>query len=127
MKCAMCKRGITKPGVTSVLLTRDDFTLVMREVLQRSVKSVAKIRLTGKFRKTSTTWLKKCEIRERSSMSGNIRLIRMFFARLRDRGFLTQPPSSPPPNKRLNCHQMGIVGITPKRTVYSKEMYCREI
>lgn len=32
MKCVMCKRGETKPGVTSVLLTRDDFTLVMREV-----------------------------------------------------------------------------------------------
>ncbi|PWR74575.1 type II toxin-antitoxin system MqsA family antitoxin [Methanospirillum stamsii] len=32
MKCAMCKRGETKPGVTSVLLTRGDFTLVMREV-----------------------------------------------------------------------------------------------
>ncbi|MDD1730002.1 MAG: type II toxin-antitoxin system MqsA family antitoxin [Methanospirillum sp.] len=32
MKCAMCKRGDTKPGVTSVLLTRDDFTLVMRDV-----------------------------------------------------------------------------------------------
>ena len=32
MKCAMCKRGETKPGVTSVLLTRDDFTLVMRDV-----------------------------------------------------------------------------------------------
>ncbi|MCA1915850.1 type II toxin-antitoxin system MqsA family antitoxin [Methanospirillum hungatei] len=32
MKCAMCKRGETKPGVTSVLLTRDNFTLVMRDV-----------------------------------------------------------------------------------------------
>jgi YgiT-type zinc finger domain-containing protein len=28
----MCKRGETKPGVTSVLLTRDDFTLVIRDV-----------------------------------------------------------------------------------------------
>ena len=32
MKCVMCKRGETRPGVTSVLLTRDDFTLVMRDV-----------------------------------------------------------------------------------------------
>lgn len=32
MKCAMCKRGETTPGVTSVLLTRDDFTLVIRDV-----------------------------------------------------------------------------------------------
>lgn len=32
MKCVMCKRGETKPGVTSVLLTRDDFTFVMRDV-----------------------------------------------------------------------------------------------
>lgn len=28
----MCKRGETKPGLTSILLTRDDFTLVMRDV-----------------------------------------------------------------------------------------------
>ena len=32
MRCVMCKRGETKPGVTSVLLTRDDFTFVLRDV-----------------------------------------------------------------------------------------------
>lgn len=32
MKCVMCKHGETRAGVTSLLLTRDEFTLVMRDV-----------------------------------------------------------------------------------------------
>ena len=32
MRCVMCKRGLTKPGGTSVLLTHDNFTLAVREV-----------------------------------------------------------------------------------------------